>query len=67
MIMELEITGKRKKDQQRKLWEECVKTDLVWCGLRKEDVYNQEKWQEKIKAKTASTSQHQPAGIMALK
>ena len=27
-VMELEITGKRKKGQPRKLWEECVKKDL---------------------------------------
>ena len=27
-VMALEITGKRKKGQPRKLWEECVKKDL---------------------------------------
>ena len=27
-VMELEITGKRKKGQPRKSWEECLKKDL---------------------------------------
>ena len=27
-VMEVEITGKRKKGRPRKSWEECVKKDL---------------------------------------
>ena len=27
-VMEVEITGKRKKGRSRKSWEECVKKDL---------------------------------------
>ena len=27
-VMEVEITGKRKNGRPRKLWEECLKTDL---------------------------------------
>ena len=40
-VIELEMTGKRKKGQPRKLWEEC---DLEQYGLRRKDAYNQEKW-----------------------
>ena len=36
-VMEIKITGKRKKGQPRKSWEECVK-DLKQYGLRREDV-----------------------------
>ena len=32
-VMEVEISGKRKKGQPRKLWEECVKKDLKRYGL----------------------------------
>ena len=39
-VMELEITGKRKKGQPRKSWEECVKKDLERYGLRREDAHN---------------------------
>ena len=49
--MELELTGKRKKGQLRKLWEGCVKKDMQRYGLRKEDAYNQVKWQNQIKIK----------------
>ena len=40
-VMQLEITGKRKKGWQRKSWEECVKKDLETCGLRREGAYDQ--------------------------
>ena len=33
-VMEVEITGKRKKSRPRKLWEECVKKDFELYGLR---------------------------------
>ena len=54
--MEVEINGKRKKGQPRKVWEECIK-ELEQYGLRKEDVYNQKKWQEQIRSKLANSSQ----------
>ena len=41
-VMEVEITGKRKKDRPRKLWEECVKKDLKRYGLRREMAKNGE-------------------------
>ena len=53
-VMELEITGKRKKGQPRESWEECIKKDLEQYGLRREDAYDQEKWQEQIKTKIAN-------------
>lgn len=53
-VMELQTTGERKKSPARKLWEECVKKYLKWYGLRGEDTYDQEKWQEQIKAKIAN-------------
>ena len=49
-VMEHEIPGKRKKGRPRKLWEECIKKDLERYGLRREDAYDQVKWQEHIKA-----------------
>ena len=52
--MEIEITGERKKGRPRKSWEECVKKDLEQYGLRREDAYNREKWQEQIKSKIAN-------------
>ena len=36
-VMEVEITGKIKKDRPRKLWEECIKKDLERYRLRRED------------------------------
>ena len=45
-VMEVEITGKRKKGRQRKSWEVCIKKDLEQYGLRREDMYNRKKWQE---------------------
>ena len=54
-VMEVEITGKRKKGQPGKSWEECIKKDLEGYGLRREDVYNQiKKWQQQIKAKLST-------------
>ena len=34
-VVEVEITGKRKKGRQRKSWEECIKENLERYGLRK--------------------------------
>ena len=48
-VMEDEITGKRKKGRPRKLWEECIK-GLEQYDLRREDVYDRQKWQEQIKS-----------------
>ena len=39
-VMEVEKTGKRKKGQPRKSWEECEKKDLERYGLRREDAYD---------------------------
>ena len=55
-VMELEITGKRKKGRPRKSWEKCVK-DLDWYDLTREDTYDWEKWRERIKAKIANSGQ----------
>ena len=54
-VMELQITGKWKKGWPRKSWEECIKKDLEQYGLRRKDAYDQEKWQEQIKAKIATS------------
>ena len=56
-VMEVEITGKRKKGRPRKLWEECVKKDLERYGLRREDAYDRKKWRKRIRAKIANPSQ----------
>ena len=40
-VMEVDITGKRKKGQPGKSWEECIKKDLEGYGLRRQDAYNQ--------------------------
>ena len=48
-IMEIEITGKRKKGRPRKSWEESKKEDLEGYGLRRdEDAYDPKKWRERI-------------------
>ena len=39
-VMEVELTGKRKKGRPRKSWEYCVKKDLEQYGLRREDTCN---------------------------
>ena len=39
-VMEVEITGKRKKGRPIKLWEEYVKKDLEQYGLRRKDAFN---------------------------
>ena len=56
-VMEVEITGKRKKGRPRKSWEECVKKDLERYGLRREDTYYRKKWRERIRAKIANPGQ----------
>ena len=38
-IMEVEMTGKKKKGRPRKSWEQCVKKDLERYGLRRENAY----------------------------
>ena len=43
-VMEVEITGKKKKGRSRKSWEECVEKDLERYGLRREDAYDRKKW-----------------------
>ena len=50
-VMELEITGERKKGRPRELWKECIKKDPERCGLRRGDTYDQEKWREQYKVK----------------
>ena len=47
-VMEVEITGKRKKSRPRKSWEECVKKDLERYGLRREDVCDRQKRRNRI-------------------
>ena len=42
-VVEVEITGKKKKGQPRKSQEQCVKKDLEQYSLRRENVYDQEK------------------------
>ena len=39
-VMEVEITGKRKKGPPKKSWEECEKKDLERYGLRREDAFD---------------------------
>ena len=56
-VIEVETTGKRKKARPRKLWEECLKKDLERYCLRREDAYDEKKWQERIKAKIANPGQ----------
>ena len=56
-VMEAERTGKRKKDQPRKLWEECIKKFLEQYDLRRKDAFGQKKWGERIKAKIAHPAQ----------
>ena len=56
-VMQVEVTGKRKKNRPRKSWEECVKKDLEQYGLRREDAYDQKKWREQIRAKIANPDQ----------
>ena len=53
----VEMTEKRKKGQPRKLWEECIKKDLKRYGLRREDAFDQKKWQEQIRATIANPGQ----------
>ena len=53
-VMEVEITGIRKKGRPRKSWKECVKKDLERYGLRRKDAYDQKNWGERIRAKTAN-------------
>ena len=53
-VMEVEITGKRKKSQPRKSWEECIKKDLERYGLKIEDACDRKKWREQIRAKIAN-------------
>ena len=47
-VMEVEITGKRKKSRPRKSWEECVKKDLERYGLRREDACDRQKRRNRI-------------------
>ena len=56
-IMEVEITGKRKKGRPRKSREECIKKDIEQYSLRREDASDRKKWQERIRAKIANPGQ----------
>ena len=56
-VMEVEITGKRKKGRPRKSWEECIKKDMEQYSLRREDGSNQKKLQGQIRGKIANPGQ----------
>ena len=56
-VMEVEITGKRKKGRPRKSCEECIKKDLERYGLRRVSAYDRKKWRERIRAKIANPGQ----------
>ena len=47
-VMEVEITGKRKKGRPKKSWEEGVEKDLEQCRLRKEDPYDRRNGESKL-------------------
>ena len=53
-VMEVEITGKRKKVRPKKSWEECLKKVLEQYGLIRDDAYDRKKWRERIRAKIAN-------------
>ena len=48
-VMEVELTGKKKKGQPRKSWEECIKKDLEQYGLRREDEFDQKNGKRKLR------------------
>ena len=50
-VMEFQITGKRKKGQPRKSWEECINKDLERYGLSREDAYDPQIRWDQIKIK----------------
>ena len=56
-VMEVEITGKRKKGRPRKSWKEYVKKDLERYGFRREDACNRKKWQKRIIANIVNPGQ----------
>ena len=56
-VMEVEITGKRKKGRPRKSWGEGIKKDLERYRLRREEAYDRKKWPEPIRAKIANPDQ----------
>ena len=55
-VVEVEITGKRKKSRPMKLWEEWVKKDLERL-LTKEDPYDRKIWREVVRANIANAGQ----------
>ena len=56
-VMEVEITGKRKKGRPRKSQEECVKKEMERYSLRGEDACDRKKWRERIKEKIVKPGQ----------
>ena len=71
-VMEVEITGKRKKGQPRKSWEECVQKYLEWYGLSVRSwgcIYNQKNGKIELKQKLpapASLYNHIKTGVVAV-
>jgi len=39
-----EFEGTKTKRRGRKMWNECVKVDMQWLGLVKDDAHNRDEW-----------------------
>ena len=63
-VMELEITGRRKKGPPRKLWKECIKKDLEQNGLKERMCMIEKNGKSKSTKKIANPRQ---LSLMALK
>ena len=50
VALDLEVSGKRKRERPTKTWKKQVEEETEKIGLKKEDTLNQPKWKDGVQA-----------------
>ena len=48
-IANMEVPGRRRRGRPKTRWKDCVRRDMEWIGLRKEDARDRNKWKKVLK------------------
>ena len=50
VALNLEVSGKRKRERPRKTWNKQVEEETRKIGLKKEDALRRDKWRDRVRA-----------------
>ena len=50
VVLNLEVSGKRKQERPRKTWKKQVEEETEKIGLKKEDALRRDKWRDQVQA-----------------